>query len=47
LIPTLATEAGVKAKLVMRKDKGHAWEGWGDDSVLIADWFDEMLRSQK
>jgi acetyl esterase/lipase len=39
--------AGVETKLVVKKGAGH---GWGDllkDTVTIADWFDEHLKSQK
>jgi dipeptidyl aminopeptidase/acylaminoacyl peptidase len=41
------TEVGVKAKLVVREGKGHAWSGWGNVFVLVADWFDEVLGNRK
>jgi len=42
------TAAGVKAKLVVAKGKGHAWKGmWHDDMKHIADWFDTHLAAEK
>jgi dipeptidyl aminopeptidase/acylaminoacyl peptidase len=41
------TEVGVPAKLVVREGKGHGWDGWSNDTALIADWFDDHLKSQK
>jgi len=40
---TRLTEAKVPARLVVREGMGHAWPGWEQDSVLIAEWFDAHL----
>jgi acetyl esterase/lipase len=37
-------EAGVPAKLIIRKDAEHGWANILDDMSLFADWFDEHLR---
>ncbi|MFO0925814.1 MAG: alpha/beta hydrolase [Gemmataceae bacterium] len=37
-------EAGVEAKLVVRKGAGHGWPTLLDDTGLFADWFDRHLR---
>jgi acetyl esterase/lipase len=36
-------ENHVPCQLVTRPGKGHGWEGWEDDTALIADWFDTHL----
>jgi acetyl esterase/lipase len=36
-------EAGVPAKLVVKKGAGHGWPGQDKDVVTFADWFDEQL----
>jgi len=42
------TAAGVKAKLVVAKGKGHAWKGmWQNEMIHIADWFDTHLAAEK
>ncbi len=42
-----AEEAGVKTKLIVKKDGGHGWKDWTSDFVRLADWFDESLRGVK
>ena len=37
-------EAGVPAKLIVRKDAGHTWVTMFLDMELVADWFDTHLR---
>jgi len=39
-----ATEAGAKARLVVKPGAGHGWKNQGPDMELMADWFDEHLR---
>jgi acetyl esterase/lipase len=41
------TKVGVKAKLVVREGKGHAWGGWRNDITLVADWFDQFLKNRQ
>ncbi len=42
------TAAGVKAKLVVAKGKGHAWKGMMQNEMKhIADWFDTHLAAEK
>jgi acetyl esterase/lipase len=36
-------EKKVPCQLVSRPDKGHGWDGWEDDTLLLADWFDKYL----
>jgi acetyl esterase/lipase len=40
-------EAGVPARLVVRKDAGHGWATILGDMELIGDWFDEHLAKKK
>lgn len=42
-----ATEAGVKAKLVVKQGLGHGWPDRQPDYQMFADWFDEHLRGLK
>ncbi len=39
-------EAGVAAKLVVKKGAGHGWAGLDKDVALFADWFDKHLRKK-
>ena len=39
-----AQEAGVKTKLVIKKDAAHSWPDLAADVPLMADWFDQYLR---
>ena len=36
-------ENKVSCQLISRPDKGHGWNGWEDDTLLTADWFDKYL----
>ena len=36
-------ENGVAHRLVTRKNAGHGWLGMGQDSSILADWFDKHL----
>jgi acetyl esterase/lipase len=36
-------ENNVPCQLVIRSGKGHGWDGWENDTTLIADWFDKHL----
>jgi hypothetical protein len=38
-----ARDAGVPARLIVRRGKGHAWQGWEADGDVIAEWFDAQL----
>jgi acetyl esterase/lipase len=39
-------ELKVPHKLVVREGKGHGWDGWWQDIVLMPDWFDQYLGKQ-
>ena len=36
-------EAGVPARLIVKRKAGHGWKGFDSDMKLIADWFDLYL----
>ena len=42
-----ATEAGAKAKLIVKPGAGHGWKDRDPDLNAMADWFDEHLRGVK
>ena len=42
-----ATEAGAHAKLIVKPNAAHGWQGMEKDMVALADWFDEYLRELK
>ena len=42
-----ATEAGAKAKLIVKPGEGHGWKNREPDLNAMADWFDEYLRGVK
>ena len=42
-----ATEAGAKAKLIVKPNAGHGWKDREPDLNAMADWFDEHLRGVK
>jgi dipeptidyl aminopeptidase/acylaminoacyl peptidase len=39
-------DAGVAAELVVRKGRGHDFNGADKDMVVIADWFDQRLKTK-
>jgi acetyl esterase/lipase len=39
-------KAGIPAKLVTKPGAAHGWANMAEDMVLIADWFDEHLKSK-
>ncbi|MBI5817890.1 MAG: alpha/beta hydrolase [Verrucomicrobia bacterium] len=42
-----ATEAGAKAKLIVKPGAAHGWKDREPDLAAMADWFDEHLRGTK
>ncbi len=42
-----ATEAGAKAKLIVKPGAAHGWAGMETDLIALTDWFDEHLRDVK
>ena len=47
LIGAKYKEAGVPFELVVKKGKGHWWEGQEKDMKVLADWFDKYLLEKK
>jgi len=42
MIKTLKAH-NVPSRLITRPGKGHGWDGWENETAMIADWFDEHL----